>query len=87
MLHGTRNCLIHARDGILVEEVMNVDELEDYRDLHDTGLKKQIRKSQEQYRNGKARDAAAFLASLRHTPDIRMRKIDMPERRKRSKHN
>ncbi len=45
--------------------VMNADEMEDYLDLRDPGLKKQIRRSQEQYRRGKTRDASTFLADLR----------------------
>jgi PHD/YefM family antitoxin component YafN of YafNO toxin-antitoxin module len=45
---------------------MNVDELEDYLELRDPGLRKQIRRSQEQYRRGKKRDAGVFLAELRH---------------------
>lgn len=32
------------------------------------GLKAQIRKSSEEYRRGKKRDAAAFLPELRHKP-------------------
>jgi hypothetical protein len=39
--------------------------MEDYLDLRDPGVKQQIRRSQEQYRHGKARDASAFLAELR----------------------
>ena len=45
--------------------IMNVDELEDYLDLQDPGLKRQIRRSHEEYRRGKARDAGEFLAGLR----------------------
>jgi len=48
-----------------VAGIMNADEMEDYLDLRDPGLKKQIRRSQEQYRHGNTRDAGAFLADLR----------------------
>jgi len=44
---------------------MNADEMEDYLDVRDPGLKQQIRRSQEQYRHGKTREASAFLADLR----------------------
>jgi hypothetical protein len=45
--------------------IMNVDELEDFLDQQDPGLKAQIRKSHEEYRRGKARDAGEFLGGLR----------------------
>ena len=50
-----------------VTGIMNVDELEDYLDLQDPGLKRQIRKSHEEYRRGQARDAGKFLTGLLRT--------------------
>ncbi len=50
------------------EEIMNKDELEDELDLKNPGLKKQIRKSSLEYRQGKARDVSEFLAELRRVP-------------------
>jgi hypothetical protein len=58
---------ILEKGGIPVAGIMNADEMEDYLELRDPGLKKQIRRSQEQYRHGKARDATSFLAELRRT--------------------
>ncbi len=66
-VHLNREYFILEKGGIPVAGIMNVDELEDYLDLQDPGLKKQIRRSQEQYRRGKARDAGVFLNSLRRT--------------------
>ena len=62
--HLNREYFILEKDGIPVAGIMNVDELEDYLDLQDHGLKRQIRKSQEEYRRGKARDAGKFLTGL-----------------------
>ncbi len=64
-VHLNREYFILEKDGIPVAGVMNADEMEDYLDLRDPGLKKQIRTSQEQYRRGKRRDAVDFLADLR----------------------
>ena len=64
-VHVNREYFIPEKDGIPVAGIMNADEMEDYLDLRDPGLKQQIRRSQEQYRHGKTRDASAFLAELR----------------------
>ena len=66
-VHLHREYFILEKDGIPVAGIMNADEMEDYLDLREPGLKKQIRRSQEQYRHGKSRDARAFLADLRNT--------------------
>jgi PHD/YefM family antitoxin component YafN of YafNO toxin-antitoxin module len=60
-----REYFILEKDGIPVAGLMNADDFEDYLDLQDPGLKKQIRRSQQEYRRGKARDAGKFLAGLR----------------------
>lgn len=64
-VHLNREYFILEKGGIPVAGIMNADEMEDYLDLRDPGLKKQIRRSQEQYGHGKSRDASAFLADLR----------------------
>lgn len=60
-----REYFILEKGGIPVAGIMNIDEFEDYLDLQDPGLRKTIRKSGEEYRRGKARDADKFLVSLR----------------------
>lgn len=72
-VHMNREYFILEKGGIPVAGIMNADEMEDYLDLRDPGLKKQIRRSQEQYRQGKTRDAASFLAGLRRA-DAKPRK-------------
>jgi hypothetical protein len=64
-VHVNREYFILEKDGIPVAGIMSADEMEDYLDVRDPGLKQQIRRSQEQYRHGKTRDATAFLAELR----------------------
>ena len=47
-VHVNREYFILEKGGIPVAGIMNADEMEDYLDLRDPGLKKQIRRSQEQ---------------------------------------
>jgi hypothetical protein len=65
--HVNREYFILEKDGIPVAGIMNVDDLEDFLELQDPGIKEQIRKSHQEYRGGKARDASAFLAGLRRS--------------------
>jgi hypothetical protein len=63
--HLNRECFILEKDGIPVAGILSADELEDYLESQEPGLKAQIRKSSEEYRSGKSRDASIFLAELR----------------------
>lgn len=65
--HVNREYFILEKDGIPVAGIMNVDDLEDYLELQDPALKKQIKQSQQEYRRGKARDAGKFLKELRRS--------------------
>ena len=66
--HLNREYFILEKDGIPVAGVLSADELEDYLEMQEPGLKAQIRKSSAEYRRGKSRDAKAFLAELRQKP-------------------
>ena len=66
--HVNREYFILEKDGIPVAGVLSADELEDYLEMQEPGLKAQIRKSTGEYRRGKSRSAQAFLASLRGKP-------------------
>jgi len=66
--HLNREYFILEKDGIPVAGVLSADELEDYLEMQEPGLKAQIRKSTGEYRRGKSRDAGAFLTSLRRKP-------------------
>jgi hypothetical protein len=63
--HLHREFFILEKDGIPVAGLMNMDDFEDFLDQQEPGLKAQIRKSRGEYRQGRARDARRFLASLR----------------------
>jgi hypothetical protein len=63
--HVNKEYFILEKDGIPVAAIMNVEELEDYLELKDPPLKKQIRTSYQEYRRGKARGADKFLKELR----------------------
>jgi hypothetical protein len=56
---------ILEKDGIPVLGVMSADELEDYLELQDPKVQRDIAKSTQEFRTGKGRPARAFLAELR----------------------
>jgi antitoxin (DNA-binding transcriptional repressor) of toxin-antitoxin stability system len=60
-----REFFILEKGGIPVAGIMNVDDFEDYLELQDPALRRQIRKGHRDYRRGKVREASAFLVELR----------------------
>ena len=64
--HLNREYFVLEKDGIPVAGIMSADELEDYLELRNPGVSKQIRQSHAEYRRGKARPADGFLAELRN---------------------
>jgi hypothetical protein len=60
-----KDYFVLEKDGIPIAGLMDIDEFEDYLELHGTRLKKQIRKSYAEYRKGKGRPAEEFLKELR----------------------
>ena len=60
-----KDYFILEKDGIPVAGIMDIDEFEDYLELRDTGVKKQIKKSSDEYRRGKARPARDFLRGIK----------------------
>ncbi len=65
--HVNREYFILEKDGIPVAGILSAEELEDYLEMQEPGLKAQIRKSNQEYRRGQSRDAAQFSAELRRT--------------------
>ncbi len=63
--HINKEYFILEKDGIPVIGIMDIDEFEDYLELQDPKLKKQIRQSFSEYRKGTAKPARDFLAELR----------------------
>jgi hypothetical protein len=65
--HINREYFILEKDGIPVAGLLNVEDMEDYLELQDPSLKKQIKESHQEYRRGRARSARKFLTELRHS--------------------
>ena len=63
--HINREYFILEKDGIPVVGIMHVDDLEDYLELRDPAVRRQIGKSNTEYHRGKTREATKFLAELR----------------------
>ena len=63
-----KDYFVLEKDGIPVAGLMDIDEFEDYLELHDPKVKKQIQKSYAEYKKGKARPAQEFLGKLRKSP-------------------
>ncbi len=63
-VHLNKEYIILEKDGIPIAGIMDIDELEDYLELQDPGLKKQIADGYASYRRGEVRDANEFLNEL-----------------------
>lgn len=61
-----KECFILEKGGIPIAGIIDVDELEDYLELNDPKLKKQIREGYEAYRRGEGRNLDEFLAELKN---------------------
>ena len=63
--HVNKEYFILEKDGIPVAGILDAEELEDYLELRDPKIKRQIQASHREYRAGKSRPAQDFLAQLR----------------------
>lgn len=72
-VHLNKEYVILEKDGIPVAGVMPIDEFEDYLELQDPTVRKQIRKSNAEYLAGKSRPAEDFLAELRAATRVKPR--------------
>lgn len=73
-VHLNKEYVILEKDGIPVAGLMDIDELEDYLELQDPGLKKQIAEGYAAYRRGDAREAHEFFNQLKNGFKPRKRK-------------
>lgn len=64
-VHLNKEYVILEKDGIPLAGVMDIDEFEDYLELRDPKVQEEIRRSTTEYRAGKSRPAAEFLAEIR----------------------
>lgn len=63
--HLNRECFILEKDGIPVAGIVNVSDLEDWLELQDPDMHRQITEGYEEYRQGKTKPLDDFLAELR----------------------
>jgi len=56
---------ILEKDGYPVAGIMDIDEFEDYLDIHDAQVKKHIAKSYSEYKAGRAKPATVLLKTIR----------------------
>lgn len=64
-VHNNKEYFILEKDGIPVAGLMDVDEMEDYLELQDPNVRRQIEQSNTDIRAGRTRPADALLAELR----------------------
>lgn len=69
--HLNNEYFILEKDGIPVAGIMSADELEDYLELQDPKVRRDIAASNKEYRAGKSRPARELLADLRGKPKKR----------------
>ena len=55
---------ILEKDGIPVAGLMDIDEFEDYLEMHDPAVKRHIAIANSEFKTGKSRPAGDFLAEL-----------------------
>ena len=65
-VHVNKEYVILEKDGIPIAGLMDIEEFEDYLELRDPKIRRQIQKSQQAYTDGKSRSANHLLDELRH---------------------
>ncbi len=72
--HVNKEYFILEKDGIPVIGIMDADELEDYLELRDPGVRRFIRQSQQAHRAGNSRPAEQLLTELRRAKPANRRR-------------
>ena len=70
-------------NGVAGAPILNVEELEDYLELRDPAVRRQIKNSNQDILAGRTRPASRFLAELRQTGASKVRRA----RRQRASHD
>ena len=73
-VHLNKEYVILEKDGIPIAGIMDIDEFEDYLELNDPKVQRDIRKSNEEYLAGKHRPAEELLQELRQEAKLRASK-------------
>jgi PHD/YefM family antitoxin component YafN of YafNO toxin-antitoxin module len=63
--HLNGEYFILEKGGIPIAGIMDADEFEDYLELRDPGMKKQIEASRKDFEAGRVRNVSDFIAELR----------------------
>jgi len=72
--HVNKECFILEKNGVAVAAILDVEELEDYLELRDPAIRRQIKNSNQDILAGKTRPASRFLAELKQTRASRARR-------------
>jgi PHD/YefM family antitoxin component YafN of YafNO toxin-antitoxin module len=72
-VHLNKEYVILEKDGIPIAGIMDIDEFEDYLELQDPSVQRQIEKSNRDYQAGKSKPARALLAELRGDKKLKTR--------------
>ena len=64
-IHLNKEYVILEKDGIPIAGMMDADELEDYLELQDPELKKQIKEGYKEYRRGKMKPLEEVIRELK----------------------
>ncbi len=64
-IHLKKEYVILEKDGIPVAGIMDIDEMQDYLEMKNPGMKMQVAEGYAAYRKGDVREASSFLAELR----------------------
>lgn len=63
--HLNRECFILEKDGIPVAGLMSVDDMEDWLELQDPGMRKHVAEGYAEYARGETTSLDEFLAEVR----------------------
>ncbi len=63
--HVNKEYFVLEKDGVPVAGIIDIDELEDYLELRDPAVKRQIRESARQHRAGNSEEAGHLIAALK----------------------
>ncbi len=72
-VHLNKEYVILEKDGIPIAGMMDIDEFEDYLELQDPKVERQIKKSYQEYQAGKSRPARTLLAELKERSNKKRR--------------
>lgn len=72
--HLNNECFILEKDGIPIAGIMDIDDMEDWLELQNPEIQKQIAKGHDEYQQGNTRSARDFLAELQQESAPRKKK-------------